>query len=306
MSGALLLSIPLADQVDRNLLQPSGSLIMFDDSEIMKTTSRPAGRPTADAAEALWRAWAEHHDMKARNRLVLAYAPMVKYLACRRARRLPPHYDLDDLVSCGLLALITAIDRFDPQKGAAFEQYAWTRVCGALVDELRHQDWAPRSLRRDGRAIDRARDELQASNGHPPSNEQLAEALQIDVPTLKQRLEMLIQAELLSLNAPARGHDEVFHVEVGDTIEAAPGTHDPELTAIANDRASVIHDAIASLPEREQRILHLRLQGHMDGAQIGQALGITESRISQLLAQARATIKHHIDHYDQAAPRRAA
>ncbi len=282
------------------------SPIMFGDSEINRTAPHSSARPTADIAEALWRAWAEYNDMNARNRLVLAYAPMVKYLACRRARRLPPHYELDDLVSCGLLALLTAIDRFDPLKGATFEQYAWTRVCGALVDELRHQDWAPRSLRRDGRAIDRARDELQASNGHPPSDEQLAEALQLDVPTLKQRLDMLTQAELLSLNAPARGHEAVFHVEVGDTLEAAPGTHDPELAAIANERASVIHNAIASLPEREQQILHLRLQRHMDGAQIGQALGVTESRISQLLAQARTTIKRHLDYYDQAAPRRAA
>ena len=92
-----------------------------------------------------------------RDRLVLSYAPMVKYLTCRKVRELPAHCQLDDLVSCGLLALIAAVDRFDAAKGATFEQYAWTRVSGAIMDELRRQDWAPRSLRRSGRAIERAR-----------------------------------------------------------------------------------------------------------------------------------------------------
>ena len=102
---------------------------------------------------------------RARDRLVLSYAPMVKYLACRKVRELPAHCELDDLVSCGLLALIAAVDRFDPAKGATFEQYAWTRVSGAIMDELRRQDWAPRSLRRNGRAIERAREQWQLRTG---------------------------------------------------------------------------------------------------------------------------------------------
>src|SRR5581483_7512381 len=125
-------------------------------------------------AEALWRAWSTEKDKRARDRLVLSYSPMVRYLAVRKARELPAHCELDDLVSHGLLALIEAVDRFDPRKGASFEQYAWTRVAGAIMDELRRQDWAPRSVRRTARAIERKRDAFYAREGTLPSDEELA------------------------------------------------------------------------------------------------------------------------------------
>ena len=154
-------------------------------------TATSAQRPTASTAEALWRAWIQNGDIAARDRLVLSYAPMVKYLACRKVRELPAHCELDDLVSCGLLALIAAVDRFDPAKGATFEQYAWTRVSGAIMDELRRQDWAPRSLRRSGRAIERAREEWQSRNGRMPSDRELASELEIGVDELRENLEGL-------------------------------------------------------------------------------------------------------------------
>ena len=135
----------------------------------MEASPVSSSRPTAGTAEALWRAWITNKDVAARDRLVLSYAPMVKYLACRKVRELPAHCELDDLVSCGLLALIAAVDRFDPVKGATFEQYAWTRVSGAIMDELRRQDWAPRSLRRNGRAIERAREQWQLRTGRLPT-----------------------------------------------------------------------------------------------------------------------------------------
>jgi len=140
---------------------------------VESTPVSSSSRPTAGTAEALWRAWIQNKDVAARDRLVLSYAPMVKYLACRKVRELPAHCELDDLVSCGLLALIAAVDRFDPAKGATFEQYAWTRVSGAIMDELRRQDWAPRSLRRNGRAIERAREAWQLRTGRLPSDEEL-------------------------------------------------------------------------------------------------------------------------------------
>jgi RNA polymerase sigma factor for flagellar operon FliA len=255
-------------------------------------------RPTASSAEALWRAWVERGDVAARDRLVLSYAPMVKYLACRKVRELPAHCELDDLVSCGLLALIAAVDRFDPAKGATFEQYAWTRVSGAIMDELRRQDWAPRSLRRSGRAIERARDEWQARTGRLPSDGELATELEIGVGDLRGHLEGLARADLLSLNTPARGTEESMPVEVGDTLEAPPGEHDPELAALANERAQVLRDAIASLTDREQTILVLLYVKHMQGAEIGRLLGVSESRVSQILSSIRRTLKEHIESYD--------
>lgn len=264
----------------------------------METTSSVSTRPTPGAAEALWRAWTERRDIGARDRLVLSYTPMVKYLACRKVRELPAHCELDDLVSCGLLALIAAVDRFDPVKGATFEQYAWTRVSGAIVDELRRQDWAPRSLRRSGRAIERARDEWQSKNGRMPTDEELAGKLEIDVDDLRSQLEGLSRADLLSLNTAARGAEESMPVEVGDTLEAPTGMHDPELAALSNERSSELRQAISSLTQREQDILVMLFVKHMQGAEIGRELGVSESRVSQILSGIRRQLKDKLDMYD--------
>jgi RNA polymerase sigma factor FliA len=263
-------------------------------------------RPTAESAEALWRRWMEHRDVSARDRLVLSYAPMVKYLACRKVRELPAHCELDDLVSCGLLALIAAVDRFDPAKGATFEQYAWTRVSGAIMDELRRQDWAPRSLRRSGRAIERTREEWQSRHGRTPTDEELSRELEITVADLHDQLEGLSRADLLSLNTPARGTEDQMPVEVGDTLEAPPSEFDPELAALAAERSSVLKEAVASLSEREQQILVLLYVHHLQGAEIGRILGVSESRVSQLLSGIRRTLKSRIDAYDSENERRAA
>ncbi len=268
----------------------------------MDQTLSSSARPSAADAEALWRAWTFRRDASARDRLVLSYAPMVKYLACRKVRELPSHCELDDLVSCGLIALIGAIDRFDPAKGATFEQYAWTRVSGAIMDELRRQDWAPRSLRRSARAIDRARERWQSQTGRLPSDSELAGELGIAVDQLVSHLEGLNRADLVSLNTPARGTDDALTVEVGDTI-VAPGTeHDPEAAALAGERAAFIEGAIASLSEREQRILVLLYVEHRQGAEVGQELGVSESRVSQILAGIRRKLRESIDGYDADLP----
>src|SRR6478609_7449394 len=228
-------------------------------------TATSAQRPTASTAEALWRAWIQNGDVAARDRLVLSYAPMVKYLACRKVRELPAHCELDDLVSCGLLALIAAVDRFDPAKGAT---------------------------------IERAREEWQSRHGRTPTDEELSGELEITVSDLHDQLEGLSRADLLSLNTPARGNEEAMPVEVGDTIEAPAGEFDPELAALAGERAAVLRDAIASLSEREQTILVLLYVKHMQGAEVGRMLGISESRVSQILSSIRRTLKERIDTYD--------
>ena len=130
----------------------------------MSATLTNSGASTAQRlspaeAEALWRNWRERRDGSSRDRLILSYAPMVRYIASRKLRELPAHCDLDDLASSGLVALMEAVDRFDPAKGASFEQYAWTRVSGALVDELRRHDWAL-TVGPACRPPDRARPEL--------------------------------------------------------------------------------------------------------------------------------------------------
>src|SRR5262249_55151566 len=153
-------------------------------------------RLTPAHAEALWRRWKERGDSGARDQLVLAYSPMVRYLATRKVRELPSHCELDDLVSCGVLALIEAIDRFDPRKGASFEQYAWTRIAGSIVAELRRQDWASRSVRRNGRKIEQARERYYARTGEQPNERALAAEMKVSQAELRAGVEDFERADV--------------------------------------------------------------------------------------------------------------
>jgi RNA polymerase sigma factor for flagellar operon FliA len=263
-------------------------------------------RLTADQAEALWRAWTVGKDERARDYLVLSYTPMVTYLATRKVRELPARFELDDLVSCGLIALLESIDRFDPERGATFEQYAWTRVSGAIVDELRRQDWAPRSARRMGRDIARAEQTLQARNGSAPTNEQVAGELGIGVAELRSVQQDLAQADVASLNAPARGTDETIPVEVGDLVEAPIGQHDPVLAILTGERNAKMRDAMASLDEKELHVLMLVHVHELSGAEVGRMLGVSESRVSQIMSRARAKLRARLDAYEAAAAGTAA
>jgi RNA polymerase sigma factor for flagellar operon FliA len=260
----------------------------------------PASRPSASQAEALWRAWSIKKDSRARDQLVLSYAPMVRYLASRKVRELPAHCDVDDLESCGLIALVESVDRFDPAKGATFEQYAWTRVSGAILDELRRQDWAPRSVRRITRKADQASEKLYATTGEAPSQEAVAETIGVGVDELKHALSELGRAELLSLNAPARLGEDGGYVEIGDTVESSD-LGSPERVVLARERSQRIRNAISALDPREQQVLSLVHVHSVPGAEIGRMLGVTESRVSQILSGVRTKLRRSLDEYERAA-----
>jgi RNA polymerase sigma factor for flagellar operon FliA len=255
-------------------------------------------RLTPSEAEALWHAWSARKDSSARDKLVLAYSPMVKYLAARKVRELPSHCELDDLVSCGLIALIEAVERFDPRKGASFEQYAWTRVAGAIVDELRRQDWASRSVRRMGRKIEQARDGYYAREGAMPSDLQLAETLHLSIAELREGLSEIERADVMSLNAQTRSSEDAT-LEIGDTIEAPAGEYTPERASLAAERMAVVRQAIADLSEREQKVLTLIHVHELQGAEVGRMLGVSESRVSQILAGVRNTLRTRLEEYDR-------
>jgi RNA polymerase sigma factor for flagellar operon FliA len=262
------------------------------------TLTSSAQRLTPSAAETLWRNWKLDRDSASRDRLILSYAPMVRYIASRKLRELPAHCDLDDLASSGLVALMEAIDRFDPAKGASFEQYAWTRVAGALVDELRRQDWASRSVRRVGRRIEQARDSFSARHGVPPTEAQLARELGLSVAELRTSREEIDRADVGSLNAPARGADGGEPLEIGDTVVAAEGELGPEATALVSERNAAMRDAIGRLSERERHVLALMHVHELPGAEVGRLLGVSESRVSQILAGIRRKLKDQLTTYD--------
>src|SRR6187455_752011 len=139
------------------------------------TSSGSRRRVSAEDALALWREYKATGDVQARNRLVMTYAPLVKYIVFKKVRELPARCEVEDFISCGLEALIHSIERFDPEKGATLEQYAWTRIHGAVLDELRRQDWAPRSVRRWERDMDRATEQFATLHGRRPRMDELAD-----------------------------------------------------------------------------------------------------------------------------------
>src|SRR5438876_8162436 len=142
----------------------------------MKLNSKQQ-RISPDEALALWLDYRKSGDQGLRDRLIMTYAPLVKYIVYKKIRELPARCEVEDFISCGLEALINSIDRYDPEKGATLEQFAWTRIHGAVLDELRRQDWAPRSLRRWERDIARARDTFSTNHGRRPTTDELAEAM---------------------------------------------------------------------------------------------------------------------------------
>src|SRR5436309_8941236 len=149
---------------------------------------------------ALWKKYRETNDQQVRNRLVLTFAPLVKYIVYNKIRELPARCEVDDFISCGLEALINSIERYDPAKGATLEQYAWTRIHGAVLDELRRQDWAPRSVRRWERDMEKAADAFTALHRRRPSTDELAEAMGTTVSELRRPRDEITASDMTSLN----------------------------------------------------------------------------------------------------------
>jgi RNA polymerase sigma factor FliA len=258
-------------------------------------------RLAAQAAASRWRAWKSRGDSQARDRLILAYSPLVKYLALKKARDLPTHCELEDLVSCGLVAVVEAVDRFDPAKGATFEQFAWMRVTGAIIDELRRLDRVSRSSRVLARSIERAQDAWFARIGTQPSESELAGELNIEVQELRELQSELDRAQVVSLNAPtSRGQEQ--H-EIGETIAAPIGRHDPERALLGRERLECFRTAVTTLSERERMVLGLVHVNHVEGAEISRLLGVSESRVSQILSSARRKLRDELATYEGAVER---
>src|SRR5437588_7493382 len=173
----------------------------------MKLDSKSRRRVPHEETLALWKRYRETSDPALRNRIVLTFAPLVKYIVYNKIRELPARCEVDDFISCGLEALINSIERYDPAKGATLEQYAWTRIHGAVLDELRRQDWAPRSLRRWERDIARARERFIALSGRAPSRDELSEAVGMSRTELDRRLEDISRSDVGSLNVLVMGED---------------------------------------------------------------------------------------------------
>jgi len=239
----------------------------------------------------IWRAFRRTGDKALRDRLIVMYAPIVKYVAGRLGSGLPAHVDEGDLVSYGLLGLISAIERYDPDRDVKFETYAIARIKGSILDELRALDWVPRSVRSRARQIERAMSELESKLGRAPSDEEVAKKVGITVEELEDSLTDISRSSIAALDElwtiSGSGGDQVALI---DTIEDTQGP-EPQSAFAQTELREMVADAITSLPEREKLVITLYYYEDLTLREIGEVLGVTESRVSQLHTKAVLRLK---------------
>jgi RNA polymerase sigma factor for flagellar operon FliA len=242
----------------------------------------------------LWRRYKEESDDKAREGLVLAYSPLVKYVAGRMSSGLPSHVEESDLISYGLLGLISAIERFDPGREIKFETFAITRVKGSIIDELRSLDWVPRSVRTKAREIERANAKLENTLHHAPTDQEMADELDVSVEEFQESLVRISNSSVVALDelwtvSDASGDQ----VSLLDTIQD-PTAVDPATEMDTTEMKDRLADAIARLPEREKLVVALYYYENLTLREIGEVLGVTESRVSQLHTKAVLRLKSRL------------
>jgi len=247
----------------------------------------------------LEQAWADFkiaQDPEARDALVLHYTSLVRIVAAKIGAQLPKTVDREDLTSYGLFGLLDAIEKFDPAKAVRFETYAVTRIRGSIFDEIRSLDWVPRTVRAKARDIERTEGELHVTLGRPPTDAEIATHLGV---TLIELWHIQTQTEAGRVGS---FYDEL-HNESGDYAEklsVARATSDrasnPEDLYATLEVADVLAEAIDAMPQRFKTILVLYYLHEMTLAEIGEVLGVTESRVCQLQSKLLQTLHEHLAH----------
>ncbi|TVP65394.1 MAG: RNA polymerase sigma factor WhiG [Nitriliruptor sp.] len=237
----------------------------------------------------LWGEYADGRDAAVRERLIIHYAPLVKYVAGRVAVGMPAHVEHSDLVSYGIFGLMDAIEKFEPGRGFKFETYAVARIRGAIIDELRSVDWVPRSVRTRSRKVEAAMQELESTLKRSPTEEELAEELGWSLEELQDTLARMSMTSIAAL-------DEVLDVGDGDRITLVDTLQDltvslPEETLDDSETKRLLRATLTRLTEREQTVLGLYYFEGMTLAQIGDVLGVTESRICQIHTKAVLSLR---------------
>ncbi|HEU4832450.1 MAG TPA: RNA polymerase sigma factor WhiG [Actinomycetota bacterium] len=265
----------------------TGSVNVGSSSRV--STRQPA---TPDELNELARLWEEFKQNEvsgaregARERLILHYAPLVKYVASRVATGLPASVDQADLVSYGMFGLIDALEKFDPGRGNKFETYAIPRIKGAIIDELRAMDWVPRSVRFKAREIEKAYSDLESIHKRGPTEKEVAARLGVTLRELHDVINQISFVQVLQLDEILSvGSDRGEQVSLLDTL-ADRGT-DPTTALEGEETRGLLAAAINSLSEREKIVVTLYYFEGLTLAEIGDILGVTESRVCQIHTKA--------------------
>ena len=243
-----------------------------------------AARPRRKKIQVQWMYDAEGNLDK--SHLVEAYAPLVKRIAYHLMSKLPASVQVEDVIQNGMIGLLDAINRYEDDLGAQFETYAVQRIRGSMLDGLREDDWLPRSLRRDMRRIEEAIHSLEQHNGRQPSETELAKALDVSLADYQRMLQ------------DARGHQLVYFEDFSDSdgdsfFERNIGDEESNPLALLEDASmrSTLVRAIEDLPEREKLVMSFYYDEELNLREIGEVLGVTESRVCQLHSQAVARLR---------------
>lgn len=224
-----------------------------------------------------------------KDQLVQRFTPLVKRIAYHLMARLPSSVQVEDLIQNGMIGLLDAINRFEPGMGAQFETYAAQRVRGSMLDGLRDNDWLPRSMRRDFRRIETAISQLEQAQGRPPNEKELADALGMPLGEYQKMLQ------------DARGHQLISFEDLVDNTEEsylerhlADNKNNPSLILEDENLRQLLVQGIDKLPEREKLMMALYYEQDLNLREIGDIMGVTESRVCQLHSQAVARLRVRI------------
>jgi RNA polymerase sigma factor for flagellar operon FliA len=244
-----------------------------------------------DQLEAMWAEYKKTRTQPMRDKLILHYSPLVKYVAGRVGVGLPQNVEQADLVSYGVFGLIDAIEKFDPERGYKFETYAIARIKGAILDELRSIDWVPRSVRAKARSLERAYAKLEAEHHRSPTDDEVAEELGLTEAQLQNTLSQISFVGVAAL-------DELLTGERGETLtlgDTVPDSGDGPVGAFeVEEMRQLLAESINRMPEREKIVLTLSYYEGLTLAEIGRVLRVTESRVCQIHTKAVLQLRSRI------------
>jgi RNA polymerase sigma factor for flagellar operon FliA len=226
-------------------------------------------------------------DLK--EQIVLEHTPLIRYIVNRIALRLPSHIDLDDLHNTGVIGLMDAIDKYDPEKNCKFKTYAEFRIKGAILDQLRSLDWVPRSIRQKSRRLEQAYAEVEQRLGRPATEQEIAEALGLELGQFHFLVNQVRGVSMINLDELRAGgeSDQPLHGDLFEDVKA----ENPFLLLKSREMRQAIAECIASLPEKERLVISLYYYEDLNMKEIGNVLEITESRVCQIHTKAVARLR---------------
>ena len=229
------------------------------------------------------------------NDLVQEYLPLVKTVVGRLAMSLPPHVDVEDLYSAGLVGLLSAVRHFDPQGGATFESYARVRIRGTIFDELRRMDWVPRSIHEKARRVQAVQSQLEQEKGVMPSDAEVAKAMGLSLEGFEDLMVQIRPTTFVCLDAVHGGEDSgdtTYHETISDDSQP-----DPVDLAARRELSKVIEKRLQGFPEMQRKVLALYYFEDMRLREIAEVFGVTESRICQIHSQAIMSLRGFLQKY---------